>query len=267
MVRVEGTLTTDSFPSVQAAVPLPPSVLAIAGVQPLEMRVVVAEDIGPRMRRLVLEADAIQHFEFRPGQDVMLVLSNDGDRPLSRRYTIRGVDRGRRTLEMNIVLHGDAGPGARWVSAARPGTAVNGVGPRGKIFLNPEADWHVWFADESAAPASLVMLEALPNNVPGTAFVEIADSEDQLPFQISDAHRVHWLHRGTGSPDLGRLLLDALNSFALPPGRGHLYIAGEVAMVNRLREAALRRGLSADQLSPKAYWGRGRPNASRGEPD
>lgn len=26
------------------------------------------------------------------------------------------------------------------------------------------------------------------------------------------------------------------------------------------------RGLAADQMSPKAYWGRGRANASHGEP-
>ena len=241
--------------------------LAIPGVQPLEMRVAESDNLGPRMRRIVLEADAFERFEYRPGQDVMLVLSNEGDRPLSRRYTIRRVDRGRKMLELNIVVHGDTGPGARWVSAARPGTPVNGVGPRGKIFLKPDADWHVWLADESAAPASLAMLEALPPGVPGTAFVEIADAQDQLPFQAGHMHRVHWLQRGSASTDLGRLLLDALNSLPLPAGRGHLYIAGEVGMVNTLREAALRRGLAPDQLSPKAYWGRGRPNASRGEPD
>jgi NADPH-dependent ferric siderophore reductase len=36
--------------------------------------------------------------------------------------------------------------------------------------------------------------------------------------------------------------------------------------VLRLREVAAERGLSGDQVSAKAYWGRGRANASHGEP-
>jgi hypothetical protein len=36
--------------------------------------------------------------------------------------------------------------------------------------------------------------------------------------------------------------------------------------VSRLREVLAERGLGQDQMSPKAYWGRGRGNASHGEP-
>jgi NADPH-dependent ferric siderophore reductase len=36
--------------------------------------------------------------------------------------------------------------------------------------------------------------------------------------------------------------------------------------VSRLREILAERGLDQDQMSPKAYWGRGRANASHGEP-
>jgi hypothetical protein len=37
-------------------------------------------------------------------------------------------------------------------------------------------------------------------------------------------------------------------------------------MVLALRETLAARGLAPDQMSPKAYWGRGKPNASHGEP-
>jgi hypothetical protein len=36
--------------------------------------------------------------------------------------------------------------------------------------------------------------------------------------------------------------------------------------VLRLREILTTRGLAAGQMSPKAYWGRGRGNAGHGEP-
>src|SRR5947199_365241 len=64
-------------------------------------------------------------------------------------------------------------------------------------------------------------------------------------------------------PGQGMILVVAV---ALPPGRGHAYLAGEATVVLRLRETLAARGLAQEQISPKAYWGRGRANASHGEP-
>ena len=36
--------------------------------------------------------------------------------------------------------------------------------------------------------------------------------------------------------------------------------------MSRLREVLAGRGLGQHQMSPKAYWGRGRANAGHGEP-
>src|SRR5436305_1388806 len=102
--------------------------------------------MGPRMRCIRLTADNLGDFTYEPGQDVMLVLSG-GERPLSRRYTIRDFDQRSSTLELNIVAHGVHGPGAKWAASTAPGDRVNGVGPRGKIFLNPAADWHLFLGD------------------------------------------------------------------------------------------------------------------------
>jgi NADPH-dependent ferric siderophore reductase len=52
----------------------------------------------------------------------------------------------------------------------------------------------------------------------------------------------------------------------LAPGRGHAYLLGEASVVLALRERLASRGLPQDQMSPKAYWGRGRANAGHGEP-
>jgi NADPH-dependent ferric siderophore reductase len=61
--------------------------------------------------------------------------------------------------------------------------------------------------------------------------------------------------------------VDAMSSAELPPGRGQVYIAGEVQVVAAVQRAALARGLAPEQLSPKAYWGRAKANANNGEPE
>ncbi len=244
------------------AFPLTPRLLGIDGVQPLELRVSEATDLSPSMRCIRL-GGAGPSFRHRAGQDVMLVLSG-GERPLSRRYTIRRFDAQRDLLELNIVTHGVHGPGAEWANTTRTGDRINGVGPRGKIFVNEAADWHLWLGDESAIAASLAMLESLPDGVPGRALLEVATPDDEL----SSDPRVEWLHRGQETVAWASdRLVEAMRSVELPKGRGHVYFAGEVQVVLAVQRAALERGLEQAQLSPKAYWGRGKANAVNGEPE
>jgi NADPH-dependent ferric siderophore reductase len=244
--------------------PLPSRLLGIAGVQPLELEVAAVADLGPHMRQIRLTGPALGNFAYQPGQDIMLVLGGSEERPLSRRYSIRGLDRRAQLLELNIVVHGVHGPGATWAGSVQVGDRVSGVGPRGKIFLDPDADWHLFVGDESAAPATLNMLDALPEAVPGTALLEVAAPADEL---AASAGQVRWLHRGEIPSTSSNLLEEAVEALELPSGRGHLYIFGEVQRIAAVQRIALARGLAPDQLSVKAYWGRNKANADRGEPD
>src|ERR1700736_1494878 len=111
------------------AFPLPARLLGIPGAQPLELEVTGVSDLGSEMRRILLAGPSLGDFAYRAGQDVMLVLGGTPDRPLSRRYSIRNVDRQTKTLELNIVTHGVLGPGAVWAASVRVGDRVEGVGP------------------------------------------------------------------------------------------------------------------------------------------
>lgn len=251
----------DARPDGRFAFPLPPRLLTIDGVQPLELRVHEVSDLGPL--RCIRLTGAGPNFQFKAGQDIMLVLSG-GERPLSRRYTIRRFDPKADALELNIVTHGVHGPGADWASNTQPGDRINGVGPRGKIFINEAADWHMWLGDESAIAATLAMLEALPAGANAKAFIEVPTADDR----VSDDKRIEWLHRGADKPAwASEMLADTVARVELPTGRGHIYINGEVQIVAAVQKAALARGLEAAQLSPKAYWGRGKANAVNGEPE
>ena len=189
----------------------------------------------------------------------------DGDRPVRRRYTIRALDPERRLLTLDVVRHA-GGPGERWVAAARPGDRIEGIGPRGKITTSAAADWHLFIGDESALPAMFAMTEALPPDRPATLVLEIPGESDEQDLAAGVTTRISWLHRlGAPAGDPSALAAEAAE-IELLPGRGHAYLFGEATVVSRLREVLAERGLGQDQISPKAYWGRGRSNAGHGEP-
>ncbi len=237
----------------------------LAGTTRMRLEVVASERLTPVMQRVVLTAPELAGFSHRPGQDVMLRVAVTGGRPVRRRYTIRGVDRERRLLTLNIVRHAD-GPGERWVAAAQPGDAIEGIGPRGKIFPSPDADWHLFLGDESALPAFFAMAESLPAGTPATVLLEVPGPQDEQPLAAAAEVSLSWLHRGSGPAGEPGALTAAAGQVPLPPGRGQAYLAGEARVVLALREVLTGRGLAQDQLSPKAYWGRGKANADHGEP-
>ena len=254
----ESTLATLDDPFAELSGPL-------AGTTRLDFTVVGSARLTPHMQRLRLKAPQLEGFGHLPGQDVMLLVAAEGNRPVRRRYTIRELDAAARLLTLDIVLHGD-GPGERWVRSARPGDRIEGIGPRGKITTSATADWHLFLADESGLPATFAMTEALPAGSSATLVVEIPEDRDEQELSSAAATRISWLHR-LGAPAGGRSALAAeAAEVELPPGRGHAYVFGEAKVVSRLREILAERGLGQDQVSPKAYWGRGRANAGHGEP-
>ncbi len=237
----------------------------LAATTRMRLQVVSSDRISPAMQRLVLTAPELASLAYQPGQDLMLMVGVAGDRPVRRRYTIAGLDRGRRLVTLDVVRHGD-GPGERWVAAARPGDQVEGIGPRGKIFLNPAAGWHLFAGDESALPAFFAMAGALPAGARALLIIEIPGSADERELATAADAELTWLCRdGQPAGGPGRLVA-AATAAVLPPGRGHAYLAGEARVVLALREALAARGMAAEQMSPKAYWGRGRANAEHGEP-
>jgi len=237
----------------------------LAATTRMQLEVVDSAPLSPGMQRLVLTAPELAGLRYQPGQDMMLMVAVDGDRPVRRRYTIRALDPARRLLTLDVVRHA-GGPGERWVAAARPGDQIEGIGPRGKIFLAETADWHLFIGDDSALPAYLTMAGALPAGARALVILEVPGRGGEQDLVTAADAEVTWLHRDGRPAGDPAALVAAAAAVTLPPGRGHAYLAGEATVVLRLREALAARGLAPEQMSPKAYWGRGRANASHGEP-
>jgi NADPH-dependent ferric siderophore reductase len=254
----ESALATLDDPFAQLTGPL-------AGTIRLAFEVVDSARLTPHMQRITLTAPELDGFRYLPGQDVMLLVATEGRRPVRRRYTIRELDPAASLLTLDIVLHGD-GPGEQWVRSARPGDRIQGIGPRGKITTSAAADWHLFMADESALAATFAMTEALPGGAMATLILEIPEEDDEQELSAAATTRLSFLHRlGAPAGDPAALAAEAAE-VELPAGRGHAYLLGEAKVVLRLREILAERGLAEDQMSPKAYWGRGRANAGHGEP-
>jgi NADPH-dependent ferric siderophore reductase len=256
---------TDALPQAVLAELDDPFAQPLDGTRQLHLEVVATSQLTPHMQRLELTALELDGFTYLPGQDIMLLVAAEGTRPVRRRYTIRRFDPARRLLTLDVVLHGD-GPGERWVRAAKPGDRIEGIGPRGKVTASPAADWHLFMGDESAMPAIMAMTESLPGDSEATIVLEVPDPDDEQDLSAAARTRISWLHRLDGpAGDPARLAAEAAE-VELPPGNGHAYLLGEARVVLALREILAGRGLAPDQMSPKAYWGRGRANAGHGEP-
>jgi len=175
----QSTIATLDDPFAQLSGPL-------AGTTRLDFEVADSARLTPHMQRLRLTAPQLAGFQYLPGQDVMLLVAADGNRPLRRRYTIREFDRAERLVTLDIVLHGE-GPGERWVRSAAPGDRIEGIGPRGKITISAGADWHLFLTDESGLPAAFAMTGALPSGSDATLVIEVPEEQDEqdLPAPAS----------------------------------------------------------------------------------
>jgi NADPH-dependent ferric siderophore reductase len=240
--------------------------LADAALWALE--VTEAHPLSPSFRRVVLTAPGIGDLRSAPGQDLMLRVPLGAERVVNRRYTIRKFDPIEQTVTIDVSLHG-AGPGTDWIVAAEPGARIDAIGPRGKITTRPEADWHLFVVDETGLPGTLRMLEALPEGSVAEAVAEVDTIDDEQALDAPKSERLHvrWLHRdGRSVPGDGAGLLEAVAEVGFPTGVGHAYVAAEAGVVRGVTRVLAGRGLGPEQISGKAYWRRGLPNAEHGEP-
>jgi NADPH-dependent ferric siderophore reductase len=232
------------------------------------LEVTEAGPLTPSMHRVVLTAPGIEGLRYAPGQDLMLRVPLAGDKVVNRRYTIRRFDPSGSTVTIDVSLHG-AGPGTDWIRAAKVGDRIDAIGPRGKITVSPDCDWHFFVVDETGLPGMLAMIEALPSGSLATAIVEVdTPGDEQGPeAQFVGQVDVRWLHRlGASVPGDPARLLEAVASAEVRPGTGHAYVAAEAGVVRAVNRILTDRGLGSDQVSSKAYWRRGLPNAEHGEP-
>ena len=226
----------------------------------------------------------------------------DERRPPIRTYTVRAVRAARREVDLDMVLHGDTGPASRFASSAAPGDRAMLLGPNslfpgrhGGLEFRPPGD-HVGptllAGDETAVPALLSILSALPRDAYGEAVLEVPDPGDITPLDAPAGVRITWLVRGGGRsrlPDAVRGAVARIGPVGGPtgvptapePDSGstagaddqplwdvpeeaavaglYAWLAGESTVITGLRRHLVRElGVDRRAVAFMGYWKRGR---------
>jgi NADPH-dependent ferric siderophore reductase len=228
--------------------------------------VVTATPLCTSIYELVLSGNATT-LAGVPGNDVMIRLVDAQGRFVRRRYSVRSLDEANDQFTLWITVDHD-GPGSTWVKSATKGELVDVIGPRGKVLLDPLADWHLFVGDASGLAAFYRMAQSIEVPAKAIFIVEIDAADDALSAPFDEGLGVTGIFvdrqgRSTSDPEG---LLRGLAAFELPPDLGHAYLFGEFHVMRVLESALLDRGLRQEQVSHKAFWRSGRSNADHGEP-
>lgn len=243
------------------------------------LRVLAVRDVTPHMRRITFAGEDVARFASMEALHLNVLIQHPGlaapqwptvgpnglvawedpeRRPAFRKYTVRAIDPAAGTLDIDFVLHADAGPGSALAGRAKPGDRVGVVGPGGGG-LAP-ADWYLFAGDETALPAIGRMLEHLPPHARGHALIEVADEGEIQPLAVRAAIEVEWLCRDGAPAGTTTLLPDAVRRTPLPGDGARVYVwAGcefdaFCAIRSHLRK---ERGLKNDEHLVVSYWRRG----------
>lgn len=157
-----------------------------------------------------------------------------------RTYTVRSerLDAVYPEIDIDFVMHfddaGHGGPAANWALAAKPGDALTIIGPNnraaqcatagayGGIEWRPGLAQRVLLAgDETAVPAISAILESLPADMTGHAFLEVPEAGDFQDISTAADIEITWLARGAAigrSLPHGELLKEAVAKAVPVPG-------------------------------------------------
>jgi NADPH-dependent ferric siderophore reductase len=226
----------------------------------------------------------------------------DEHRPPIRTYTVRAVRAETRELDLDMVLHGDTGPASRFAATAGPGDRAMLLGPNsrftgrhGGLEFRPPADHlgpTLLAGDETAVPALLSILSALPDDAHGEAVLEVPDPGDIADVGAPSGVRVTWLVRGrheSGLPGAVRCAVARIGPVGRPtavpvatePDAGpqaavveeplwevpegfaatglYAWLAGESSVITGLRRYLVRDlGVDRRGVAFMGYWRRGR---------
>lgn len=221
-------------------------VVDTAAVTPAMRRIVLG---GPDVATLTVPAGAL-------GPYVKLHFAACGGRDLVRTYSVRSYDARRGELHLDILLHGDDGPGSRFGAVARPGDAVRLGGP-GFIPAEPCGSY-LLAGDHTALPAIAHILESLPAHVRARAFIEVPGTSEEQDLRSAAAVEISWLHRPHGAPSR---LADAVRA-GWPDDRQDVLVwAGAEAVAARaIRAQARAVGHAAPgRCQVLNYWKAGQP--------
>lgn len=246
-----------------------------------EMSVTTVTRLTSKMLRIRLAGDDLARFAKFGGMHIRMlfptervpepewpVLGENGlalwpaeDRhPTPRVYTIRRLDVERGWMDVDFIIHEGESVGSRWAEQARPGARVGIMGPVGRP-VPLDAEWYVMGCDETGLPALSRLLETLPSQTSGAAFIETADEVERLPIDNRTAIEIRWIARnGIPAGEDARLARE-VTAIVWPQAKqcfGWFAAENQAASLVRDHWRGILR-LGRDSTLAASYWRRGAP--------
>ncbi|MGI6879416.1 siderophore-interacting protein [Microbacterium sp. gxy059] len=249
----------------------------------IEAEVIRAERVTPHMMRITLGGPDVGRFAFQGfdqwfrlalpvagggelrrlpqkfglGGSLRWLMMPKGARPVIRNYTVRDARSDPPEIDVDFVVHGDAGVAGPWAARAQPGDRVALI-DQGCGWTDPVAGRVLLVADESGLPAVAGILRDLPRTARGRALIELFDARDEQPTGAPDGVEVTWLVRGEGEAP-GSLALPALRELGEVDPATVAFCVGEQALATGARRHLVREaGLPKGQVTFSGYWRLGR---------
>ncbi|EUB99228.1 Siderophore-interacting protein [Rhizobium sp. CF080] len=241
------------------------------------LHVIRTEDLSPRLRRVTFRGANLDRYDRKDQLHCRLIFQERGtiapkwpmlddnghvvwpdDAKIPTRvYTIRHIDLERQEIAIDFALHDNPGPATRWAMNARRDDLVGMLGPAGN---GPkEANFYVLAGDETALPGIARILEALPSNSTGHAFIEVGSHADELALLHPAGMSIRWLHRNGATAGTTALLETAVKTVSWPQDlQGALFWGGceHKAFSSIYRHLRREIGLDRDRLVFYSHWHR-----------
>lgn len=180
-------------------------------------------------------------------------------RPTIRTYTHRGIDIEKKEMIIDFVAHGETGPASAWATNAKPGDKL-GVSMRKQATkLFPEANWYLLVADATGIPVLSAILESLPSDAKGLAYIEVPTKADEQQITSASNIQINWIHNPT--PGIDSTLPDLVKQTPIPEdhlGSRFAYVAAEYDIVRHVRHYLRKeKKWNMAELAAYAYWTEG----------
>ena len=160
---------------------------------PRLLTVLAKTQLTPHMLRIRLGGAAMADFpQNQASAYVKLIWPSATDpRAVVRTYTIAA--QWPDALDIDFVLHEDAGPAAHWARTVEIGESILVGGPGAKKLIEPHASYYLLAGDMTALPALSVNLAQLPADAQGHCFIEVISQADIQPLIHPEGIELHWL--------------------------------------------------------------------------